>query len=300
MTENHKETCLANKKIKSETDRKDDLIREKISILKSNHDKTGKKISKESGWGHTDSTLSKFMNDDVCLKGKNRKESLQKLSDYCDEIIFGSINSKLVNDIKHPLYFSLIKELEIKNANQNFLLNNVLGTYKFYTGSYLLPNNFAGIVIGYMKVYVHDQNCVIVEEYQKYSGTYGLGHYEEKYSGYMIRKSNKIYIVSSQTKRKEREDLKVIVFHKKIPGKKIKHLEGVIFGSSHNFGIFNSRIVMEKIGDESLFDKEKEKSRIISLEEIEAEKENPKFKHYMPLKILQQKPIQGDSVTFAW
>ena len=272
MTENHKETCLANKKIKSETDRKDDLIREKISILKSNHDKTGKKISKESGWGHTDSTLSKFMNDDVCLKGKNRKESLQKLSDYCDEIIFGSINSKLVNDIKHPLYFSLIKELEIKNANQNFLLNNVLGTYKFYTGSYLLPNNFAGIVIGYMKVYVHDQNCVIVEEYQKYSGTYGLGHYEEKYSGYMIRKSNKIYIISSQTKRKEREDLKVIVFHKKIPGKKLNILRGLFLVPLIILEFLIPELLWRKLGMNLYLIKKKKNHVLLVLKKLKQKK----------------------------
>lgn len=276
---------------------KKEQIREKIRTLRNEHGIKQKEVSNDSKWGHRLSTLNRFLNDKK-FKISDEKVCLMKLDRYCDEIIYSSI-SKSVDDIEHPLYHSLLKSLQIKNHNQNFIKNNILGTYKFYVGSYFMPVKFPGIILGYMNIYKKD-GCILVDEYQKCDGKYGTGQKVEENHGYMIRKSNKLYIVSSQKQEEDREDLKITVFHKKIPSRSIGHLEGVVFGTSHDFGIFNSRIVMEKIGDNSLFEKEKSNAKVISIEDIEKEKIDSEFEHYLFYELIRKERSRDDKTVLIW
>ncbi len=276
---------------------KKEKIRKKILMLQYEHEISQKEISENSKWGHNATTLNRFLNNSD-FKIADERISLIKLDNYCDEIIYSSI-SRAVDGIHHPLYYALLKELRITEGSQKFLKSNVIGTYKFYVGSFLLPIKFPGIVLGYMNVQLKD-DCVFVEEFQKYDGAYGAKEKIEENVGYMIRKSNKFYIMSTQKGVENREDLKLTVFHKKIPSKTIEHLEGVVFGVSHDDGIFNSRIVMERIGGSSLFEKEKHKSRIISIEEIESEKTNSKYEHYLFYEFIRKERTRDDLLLLIW
>lgn len=256
---------------------------------------TQKKLLDKAGCIMSTSSLSRLINE-----GRTVKESeYQRLKRFCDIYELDTIPEEL-DSINKPLYFSLIKEFNIKPRNIDFLKQSSLGIYKLYTSSFYMPESMQSIVIGYMRIF-ESGNAICVEEFQACDGTYGGNNRIEEHSGYAILKSNKMYIICSE--KDDRENFKFIIFEKSIRNdNKFDYIEGVVFGTSHNFGTFNSRIVMERVShsvEKFDFDELKKESKIRLVSEIDEAVKNSGFKEEKDglfLEFLRQKRLRDDTI----
>jgi hypothetical protein len=204
----------------------------------------------------------------------------------------------------HAFYFAFVKKMRIRDGNRHFLGDFLPGIYRVYKGSFFLPQNIAGIIVGYMRIF-SEGLALRVEEFQQYDGRYGSQPLTEEQTGYAFFKSNKVYMFT--TEKDKPEHMHITTLDQSVrDSEKVRHMRGVTFGTSLHLGTFNSRVVMERVdddSDENAFARHKMKSHIRLVRDIEKrinesgytnDAENPGD---FFLEFIRQQKVRDDVVT---
>lgn len=209
-----------------------------------------------------------------------------------------------IKNTPHAFYFAFIKKMRIRDGNRHFLTDFLPGIYRVYKGSFFLPQNIAGIIVGHMRIF-SDGLVLRVEEFQQYDGRYGSQPLTEEQTGYAFLKSNKVYMFT--TEKDKPEHMQITTFDQSVrDSEKVRHMRGVTFGTSLNLGTFNSRVVMERVdddSDESAFARHKVKSHIRLVRDIEKRINEAGYANDVEnpgdffLEFIRQQKVRDDVVT---